>query len=93
MSVQSYTNLGTCPDNEQRIASWIAEGDMAGFDNLNADFYQSSYSVDDQNQGSYAYNEGEGQAKTYASSVSSFLLFHIYNIYIHIYIYTYTLHI
>ncbi|CAL8275971.1 protein YIPF5 isoform X1 [Gadus morhua] len=37
---------------------------MAGFDNLNADFYQSSYSVDDQNQGSYAYNEGEGQAKT-----------------------------
>ena len=50
---------------------------MAGFDNLNTDFYQSSYSVDDQNQGSYAYDT-EGQAKKYASSVSSFLLVHIY---------------
>ena len=36
---------------------------MAGFDNLNTDFYQSSYSVDDQNQGSYGYNDAEGQAK------------------------------
>lgn len=27
---------------------------MSGFDNFNTDFYQSSYSVDDQNQG-YAY--------------------------------------
>ncbi|XP_029030613.1 protein YIPF5 [Betta splendens] len=28
---------------------------MSGFDNFNTDFYQSSYSVDDQNQGGYGY--------------------------------------
>lgn len=27
---------------------------MSGFDNFNTDFYQSSYSVDDQNQGGYS---------------------------------------
>ncbi|XP_051534318.1 protein YIPF5-like [Myxocyprinus asiaticus] len=32
---------------------------MAGFDNFNTDFYQSSYSVDDQNQGGYGYSNTE----------------------------------
>lgn len=31
---------------------------MSGFDNFNTDFYQSSYSVDDQNQGTYNQNQG-----------------------------------
>lgn len=31
---------------------------MSGFDNFNTDFYQSSYSVDDQNQGGYNQNQG-----------------------------------
>lgn len=31
---------------------------MSGFDNFNTDFYQSSYSVDDQNQGAYNQNQG-----------------------------------
>ncbi|KAL6098503.1 protein YIPF5 [Pungitius pungitius] len=35
---------------------------MSGFDNLNTDFYQSSYSVDDQNQG---YGNAENQYKQY----------------------------
>ena len=29
---------------------------MSGFDNLNTDFYQSSYSVEDQNQAAYGYS-------------------------------------
>lgn len=32
---------------------------MSGFDNFNTDFYQSSYSVDDQNQGNYGYSNAE----------------------------------
>lgn len=31
---------------------------MSGFDTFNTDFYQSSYSVDDQNQGGYTQNQG-----------------------------------
>lgn len=37
----------------------LTELEMSGFDNLNTDFYQSSYSVDDQNQGSYGYSNSE----------------------------------
>ncbi|XP_004076177.1 protein YIPF5 isoform X1 [Oryzias latipes] len=38
---------------------------MSGFDNLNTDFYQSSYSVDDQNQGGYGYSTNENYNKAY----------------------------
>lgn len=32
---------------------------MSGFDNFNTDFYQSSYSVDDQNQAAYGYSSSD----------------------------------
>lgn len=35
------------------------DGKMSGFDNFNTDFYQSSYSVDDQNQAGYGYNNAD----------------------------------
>ncbi|ROJ62506.1 Protein YIPF5 [Anabarilius grahami] len=39
---------------------------MSGFDNLNTDFYQSSYSVDDQNQAGYGYsNTDDPYSKPY----------------------------
>lgn len=38
---------------------------MSGFDNLNTDFYQTSYSIDDQSQQPYDY--GEAYNKQYAS--------------------------
>lgn len=34
---------------------------MSGFDNLDADFYQSSFSVDDQNQGGGGYSNTDVQ--------------------------------
>lgn len=40
---------------------------MAGFDNFNTDFYQSSYSVDDQNQAGYGYSNTEDPYSKYAS--------------------------
>lgn len=36
---------------------------MSGFDSFNTDFYQSSYSVDDQNAGGYGYSSTEDPYK------------------------------
>ncbi|KAI9548182.1 Protein yipf5 [Dissostichus eleginoides] len=38
---------------------------MSGFDTFNTDFYQSSYSVDDQNQAAQGYNNAETPYKPY----------------------------
>lgn len=44
-----------CPPVPVSLTEW----EMSGFDNLHTDFYQSSYSVDDQNQAGYGYNNAE----------------------------------
>ncbi|XP_060941458.1 protein YIPF5 [Limanda limanda] len=38
---------------------------MSGFDNLNTDFYQSSYSVEDQNQAAYGYSNSNTEKQQY----------------------------
>lgn len=45
---------------------------MSGFDNFNTDFYKSSYSVDDQNQGGYAYNNQDDPYNRYTCALQSF---------------------
>lgn len=38
---------------------FLTDWEMSGFDNFNTDFYQSSYSVDDQSQSGYGHNNAE----------------------------------
>lgn len=47
---------------------------MSGFDSLNPDFYQTSYSIDDQAQGSYdSNNAGDPYSNKYSLYIHMFI--------------------